>query len=166
MRVAGVEAAQRRAEESRVPAIVGASASRRPAAASGRAENKGTRAAASGCIAAALGTRGRGVRGQRVRTAGVGIGGRRSGQPAVAGAHGAVSLPGMLRTVRSALALLGAQSTAGTRLSVVDLARLEDEAAGHLDWLERRTTDWQPTVDREQRKIPDFSLGPCPGTRQ
>jgi hypothetical protein len=51
-------------------------------------------------------------------------------------------------------------------LSIVDLARLEDETAGHLDWLERPATDWESTVDREQRKIPDFSLGPCPGASQ
>src|SRR5262250_1712893 len=97
MRVVGLEAAKRGAEESRVSAIVGAAASRRPAEASGRAENEGTRAAASGRIAAVLGTRARGVHGQRMRTAGVGVGGRCSGEPAVAGAHGAVSLPGMLR---------------------------------------------------------------------
>ena len=65
----------------------------------------------------------------------------------------------MLRAVRSALAILGAQSAAGTRLSIVDLARLEDEAAGHLDWLERQATDSQPAVDCEQRKIPDFAEG-------
>src|SRR5215469_11999481 len=159
MRVVGVEAAQRGAEESRVPAIVGASASRRPAEASGRAENAGTRAAASGCIAAVLGTRASGGHGQRMRTAGVGVGGRGRGEPAVAGAHGAVSLPGMLRAVRRTLAVLGAQSAAGTRLPVVDFARLEDEATGHLDWLERPATDSQLTVRREQRKIPDFALG-------
>jgi Domain of unknown function (DUF4338) len=55
---------------------------------------------------------------------------------------------------------------AGTRLSIVDLARLEDEAAGHLDWLERRATDSQPAVDREQRKIPDFALATYPGASQ
>jgi hypothetical protein len=65
----------------------------------------------------------------------------------------------MLRAIRSALALLGAQSTAGTGLSIVDLARLEDEAAGHLDWLERRATDSPLAVRREQRKIPDFAMG-------
>src|SRR6516225_6112466 len=161
MRVVGVDAAKRGAEESRVPAIVGASGSGRPAEASCRAENEGTRAAASGCIAAVLGTRASGVHGQRVRTVGVGSGGRRSGEPTMAGAHGAVSLPRMLRAVRSALALLGAQSAAGTRLSVVDLARLEDEAAGYLDWLERRATDSPLAVRREQRKIPDFAMGTC-----
>src|SRR6516164_10881085 len=96
MRVVGVEAAQRGAEESRVPAIVGASASRRPAAASGRAENEGTRAGASGCIAAVLGTRASGVHGQRMRTAGVGVGGRRSGEPTGGGEHGGEPLPRML----------------------------------------------------------------------
>ena len=44
-------------------------------------------------------------------------------------------------------------------LSIVDLARLEDETAGHLDWLERRATDSQLAVRREQRKVPDFAMG-------
>ena len=49
-----------------------------------RAENGRTRVAASGCVVAALGTRASGVRSQRMRTTGVGVGGRRSGEPRVA----------------------------------------------------------------------------------
>jgi len=54
----------------------------------------------------------------------------------VARARGTLSLPGMPGAVRGELALLGAESPAGTRLSAVDIARLEDEAPGCLDRLE------------------------------
>jgi hypothetical protein len=63
-------------------------------------------------------------------------GGRSGREPVVARARGTLSLPGMPGAVRGELALLGAESPAGTRLPAVDIARLEDEAPGCLDRLE------------------------------
>src|SRR5262249_39391032 len=54
----------------------------------------------------------------------------------VAGEDGTLSLLGLPWAVGCALALLGAEPPAGTRLSALDLARLEDEAARPLDRLE------------------------------
>ena len=66
----------------------------------------------------------------------VGPGKRPTGEPVVAPADGTLSLLRLPGAVRCALALLGAEPPAGTRLSAVDLARLEDEAAGRVDRLE------------------------------
>src|SRR5262249_39391031 len=68
VRVAGVETAQRRAEESRVPPTHGASGSRGGAAASGPAEVGRCRTAARGCIRATGRGGSGGVRRQRLRT--------------------------------------------------------------------------------------------------
>ena len=94
-----------------------------------------------------------------MRTAGVGPGGRRSGEPVVARAHGTLSLPGMPRAVRRELALLGAESRSGTRLSALDIARLEDANPRRLDWVERRAAETQPAMDRQQRTVSDPAVG-------
>src|SRR5207248_7674825 len=94
------------------------------------------RATASGRNAATHRTRTGRVCGQRLRTAGVGAGGRRRGEPLVARACRTLSLPGVPRAVRRELALLGTEWPPRTRLSVVDFTRLEDKAARRLDRLE------------------------------
>jgi len=73
----------------------------------------------------------------RMRAAGAGPGGKQRREPVVARAGGTLSLLRMPRAVRRALALLGTESAARTRLSAVDLTRLENEAARRLDRLER-----------------------------
>src|SRR5690242_1426406 len=93
-----------------------------------------------------------------MRAVGVGPGGGCVRKPIVARACRTVSLLGVPRAVRRQLTLLGAESPAGTRLLIVDLAGLEDEAAGRLDRMERRATATQLAMHREQRKIPDFAL--------
>ena len=95
-----------------------------------------------------------------MRAAGVGLGGRPGGEPVVAGADGTLSLPGMPRAVRCEHALLGAESRAGTRLSALDIARLEDAGPRRLDRLERRAAEAQPAMDRQQWTVPDSAVGP------
>src|SRR5947208_10006326 len=104
-----MEAAPRGAEKSRVPSTVGAPAKRRNAAASSFAEVGRARATASGGNAATHRIRTGRVRGQRLRTAGVGAGGRRRGEPLVARACRTLSLPGVPRALRRELALLGTE---------------------------------------------------------
>ena len=84
-----------------------------------------------------------------MRTAGVGSGGRPSGEPAVARARGTLSLSGVPRALRRELALLGAESRSGTGLPAVDIASLED--AGAHAWIawsdERRQCNLQWIVN-------------------
>src|SRR5579864_3475780 len=94
-----------------------------------------------------------------MRTAGVGFGGRRSGEPVVARAHGTLPLSGMPGAVRRELALLGTESRSGTRLSALDIASLEDANPRRLDWVERRAAETQPAMDRQQRTVSDPTMG-------
>src|SRR5437870_5040548 len=84
-----------------------------------------------------LGAGGGRVCGPRMRTARAGSGGRPCGKPIVAGVCGTLSLFGQSGALRFEPALLGTESPTGTSLFAVDLASLEDEAAGPLDWLVR-----------------------------
>src|SRR5271165_6732427 len=101
-----------------------------------------------------------------MRTAGVGLGGRRSGEPAVARARGKLSLFGMLRAVRREPALLGAEPRSGISLSALDIAGVEDAGARCLDWMERRAAKTQPAVDRQQRAVSDPAVGAGQGAGQ
>ena len=75
--------------------------------------------------------------GERVRAAGVGLGGRPGGEPVMTRARRALSLSGMPRALRREFALLGAKSRSGTCLPVVDVASLENAGARRLDRVER-----------------------------
>src|ERR1043165_3596107 len=141
-----------------MPATIGAAGERRKSEAPAPAEVGRARAAARGAVAALFRAGTHRVPGQRMRAVGVGPGGGCVGKPIVARACRTVSLLGVPRAVRRQLTLLGAKSPAGTRLLIVDLAGLEDEAAGRLDRMERRATATQLAMHREQRKIPDFAL--------
>src|SRR5450755_3794790 len=94
-----------------------------------------------------------------MRTAGVGPGGRQSGEPLVARARGTLSLSGVPRAVRGEPALLGAEPRAGTGLPVVDIARLENAAAGRVDRVERGGAATQLATDRQQWAVFDSAVG-------
>src|SRR5207247_4040909 len=95
-----------------------------------------------------------------MRTARAGSGGRPCRKPLVAGVCGTLSLFGQSGALRFEPALLGTESPTGTGLIAVDLARLEDETARPLDWLERSAKAAPYTMDCEKRQIPDYALGP------
>ena len=138
LRVAGVDTAQWRVEEPRVPATAGAAPGRRLPAASRGAKTGREGSATGGRIGGLLGTGAGRMRRQRLRASGTGPGGRPSREPPVARADGTVSLSRMPRAVRREPALLGTESGSGVGLSALDLARLEDAGAGRVDRLERR----------------------------
>ncbi len=82
-----------------------------------------------------------------MRTVGIGVGGRRSGEPEVARARGELSLSGVACAVRRELALLGAEPRSGTGVSALDIAGLENARARCLDWMEQRKR--HPAMDRQ-----------------
>src|SRR5437867_2429726 len=120
-----------------MPAIAGTPRRRRSADASGSAEVGREGSAPRRRIRTMFRARANRMRFERVRATGVDPGGRQSGEPVVARAGGTLSLSRMPRAVRRESALLGAESRAGTGLSALVLARLEDAAERRLDRLER-----------------------------
>src|SRR6184192_960377 len=155
-----MEAAQWPAEGSRVSATARALGRKGRATASGPAANRWPRTAARRSISAPRGAGSGRVCGPRMRTARAGSGGRPCGKPIVVGVCGTLSLFGQPGALRFEPALLGTESPTGTGLLAVDLARLEDETARPLDWLERSAKAAPSTMDCEQRQIPDSALGP------
>src|SRR3989449_6687842 len=161
-----MEAAQRAPEESRVPATAGAAPSRGRADPPRPSELGRERAAPGRHPPAMLRAPALRGRGERVRAAGIGAGGRPSGEPALARAGGTLSLSGVPGALRRPLALLGAESRSGTRLPALDLARLEDEAPRRLDRVERGAATTQLALDRQPRAVSDSALGAREGTGQ
>src|SRR6266851_7907625 len=158
-----MEAAQREAEESRVPATAGAAPSRGRADPPRPAELGRERAAPGRHPPAMLRAPALRGRGERVRAAGIGAGGRPSGEPALARAGGTLSLSGVPGALRRPLALLGAESRPGTRLPALDLTGLEDAVPRRLDRLERRAATTQLALDRQSWAVSDSALGASPG---
>src|SRR3989449_3905405 len=161
-----MEAAQRKAKASRVPATAGAAPSRGRADPPRPAELGRERAAPGRHQPAMLRAPALRGPGERVRAAGIGAGGRPSGEPALARAGGTLSLSGVPGALRRPLALPGAESRLGTGLPALDLARLEDEAPRRLDRVERGAATTQLAVDRQPRAVPDSTLGAREGTGQ
>src|SRR5690349_8000029 len=95
-------------------------------------------------------------RGERVRAAGIGVGGRPSGKPALARTGGTLSLsgvPGALiwgaRCPSAPTCATGCEIAIGNWPACCGLARLEDEAPRRLDRVERGATATPLTRDRQ-----------------
>ena len=165
-----MEAPQRPAQESRMPAAAGAVARARCGASAGDSPVRPPRAAVCRAHAPKRARAGDRRIGRRIRAAATG-GSRRLGErhPCVAGDDGALSLPSLSGAGGRQRALLGAfdrVSGASAGLPVMVFSGVENGGSGPLDRLDGRATTVQFAAGGQQCPLPDPALGTRPGVGQ